>query len=320
MVCVKLRDMYAAAVRKGIDNDPRGRDAIEKLLAREKEAYEKLEDKEKEFFDLERLENPYADTRILVGDGDTEVKRVLAGIDMESYEIVLADALTKKGQRIDLVLAHHPEGSALANLHHVMYLQADVWHRFGVPINIGDALIDTRAKEVMRRIMPYNHQRTIDAARLLGYPLMCVHTPADNCVTSFLQRMFDEQKPERVKDVVDLLLEVPEYREAKKQGAGPTIIAGSPEKRAGTVMVDMTGGTEGPKEALEKLSQAGVGTVVAMHMTDDIKEKAEAGHISVIIAGHIASDSIGLNHVLDEYEKNGVEIVPCSGLIRVSRA
>lgn len=317
---MKLNEMYRLAVEKGIENDPRGREAIEKLLAREKEAYEKLDEKEKEFFDLERLENPFADTRILFGDPETEVQRVLCGIDMESHEVMLADMLTKKGTKIDLVLSHHPEGSALANLHYVMYLQADVWNRFGVPINIGDSLIDTRAKEVMRRLMPYNHQRTLDAARLLGYPFMSVHTPADNCVTSFLQKMFDEKKPERVKDVVDLLLEIPEYREARKQGAGPTIIAGSPEKRAGTVMVDMTGGTEGPKEALEKLSAAGVGTVVAMHMTDDIKEKAEAGHISVIIAGHIASDSIGLNHILDEYEKRGVEIVPCSGLIRVSRA
>jgi putative NIF3 family GTP cyclohydrolase 1 type 2 len=316
---MKLNEMYRLAVEKGIENDPRGREAIEKLLAREKEAYEKLDEKEKEFFDLERLENPFADTRILFGDPETEVQRVLCGIDMESHEVMLADMLTKKGTKIDLVLSHHPEGSALANLHYVMYLQADVWNRFGVPINIGDSLIDTRAKEVMRRLMPYNHQRTLDAARLLGYPFMSIHTPADNCVTSFLQKMFDEKKPERVKDVVDLLLEIPEYREARKQGAGPTIIAGSPEKRAGTVMVDMTGGTEGPKEALEKLSAAGVGTVVAMHMTDDIKEKAEAGHISVIIAGHIASDSIGLNHILDEYEKRGVEIVPCSGLIRVSR-
>lgn len=316
---MKLKEMYRLAVEKGIDNDPRGREAIEKLLAREKEAYEKLDEKEKEFFDLERLESPYSDTRILFGDPETEVQRVMCGIDMESHEVMLADMLTKRGTKIDLVISHHPEGSALANLHYVMYLQADVWNRFGVPINIGDSLIETRAMEVMRRIMPYNHQRTLDAARLLGYPFMSVHTPADNCVTTFLQKMFDEKKPDRVKDVIDLLLEIPEYREARKQGAGPTVIAGSPEKRAGTVMVDMTGGTEGPKEALEKLSAAGVGTVVAMHMTDDIKEKAEAGHISVIIAGHIASDSVGLNHILDEYEKRGVEIVPCSGLIRVSR-
>jgi putative NIF3 family GTP cyclohydrolase 1 type 2 len=148
---------------------------------------------------------------------------------------------------------------------------------------------------------------------------MSMHTAADNCVTAFLQKMFDENKPERVKDVIELLLEIPEYRHSKKLGAGPVVISGSEERRAGKVMVDMTGGTEGPKEAVEKLAQAGVGTIVCMHMVDEIKEVAEKNHVNVVIAGHIASDSVGMNIILDEFEKRGVDIVPCSGLIRVSR-
>jgi hypothetical protein len=39
----------------------------------------------------------------------------------------------------------------------------------------------------------------------------------------------------------------------------------------------------------------------------------------VVIAGHISSDSLGVNLFLDELEKRGIEIIPCSGLIRVSR-
>jgi hypothetical protein len=33
----------------------------------------------------------------------------------------------------------------------------------------------------------------------------------------------------------------------------------------------------------------------------------------------MASDSLGMNYILDEYEKKGIEIIPCSGMIRVSR-
>jgi len=40
----------------------------------------------------------------------------------------------------------------------------------------------------------------------------------------------------------------------------------------------------------------------------------------VVIAGHISSDSLGVNQFLDELEKRSIEIIPCSGLIRVSRA
>ena len=50
------------------------------------------------------------------------------------------------------------------------------------------------------------------------------------------------------------------------------------------------------------------------------EKEAEAANINVIIAGHISSDSLGTNLFLDELEKKGIEIIPCSGLIRVSRA
>jgi len=316
---VKLSEMLEIAVKKGIENDPRGREEIEKLLKRRKEKYEKLSDKEKKYFDVESLTNPYSDTRILLGDKDLEVKRILTGIDLEVGEVMLAEAISRNGKKIDALVSHHPEGAGLINLHQVMYLQADVWHKFGVPINIGDSLIGKRAQEVYRRFLPINHERTLDAAKLLGLAFMTIHTAADNCVTTFLQKKFDEEKPELVKDVIELLLSIPEYQHSRKLGAGPVVIVGSEDRRAGKVMVDMTGGTEGPKEAVEKLAQAGVGTIVCMHMVDEIREVAEKNHVNVVIAGHIASDSIGLNLILDEFEKRGVDIVPCSGLIRVSR-
>lgn len=317
---MKLSEMLEIAVKLGIENDPRGREEVEKQLKRLREKYEKMSDEEKKYFNIEDLINPYTDTRILLGEGDLEVNRIMTGIDLEVGEVLLAETLSSKGKKIDALVSHHPEGGGLVNLHQVMYLQADVWHRFGVPINIGESLIGKRAQEVYRRFLPVNHERVLDAARLLGFAFMSIHTAADNCVTSFLQKKFDEEKPERVKDVIDLLLTIPEYQHSKKLGAGPVVIVGSEERRAGRVMVDMTGGTEGPKEAVEKLAQAGVGTIVCMHMVDEIREVAEKNHVNVVIAGHIASDSIGLNIILDEYERRGVDIVPVSGLIRISRA
>jgi polysaccharide deacetylase 2 family uncharacterized protein YibQ len=41
--------------------------------------------------------------------------------------------------------------------------------------------------------------------------------------------------------------------------------------------------------------------------------------MNIVIAGHMSSDSLGMNLWLDELEKRGIEIVPCGGLIRVSR-
>ncbi|MFA5802992.1 MAG: NGG1p interacting factor NIF3, partial [Thermoleophilia bacterium] len=75
----------------------------------------------------------------------------------------------------------------------------------------------------------------------------------------------------------------------------------------------------GPEESMEKLAAAGVGTVVGMHISEKNREAAEKHKVNVVIAGHNSSDSIGINLFLDELEKKGVEIIPCSGLIRISR-
>lgn len=316
---MRIREIYEMAIKEGIEADPRGREGIKKLLEQKKKEYENLPKEEKEFINEDLVKNPFVDSQILVGDPEIKVKAVAAGIDMEVGEILLVDRLRDKGEKVDLIIAHHPEGTALAAISEVMPVQADVWHKYGVPINIGDYLIGKRMGEVHRALMPVNHQRAVDAAKILEIPFMCLHTVCDNLVTSHLQKIFDKEMPYTLKDVLEKMRAIPEYKTALKLKAGPNIIVGDEKKRAGKVMVDMTGGTEGPQESIEKLAQAGVGTIIHMHMADKIKEEAEKYHLNVIIAGHIASDSIGMNLFLDKLEKKGIKILSCSGLIRVKR-
>ncbi len=317
---MKLKDIYKLAITAGIEADPRGKKLIKEQLAKKAVAFKKLDEDEKDFFDEEKLENPFADTRVLAGDPEMEIRGLIAGIDMEGPEILLADRLREKGAAIDLVMAHHPEGKALAALHDVMSLQADLWHQYGVPLNVGDSLMDRRAKEVQRALSPVNHNRAVDAAQSLEMALMCVHTPADNLVSIFLQNHFAKEDPNTVDDVVKTLKTIPEYSQASRLNAGPRIVVGAGNKRAGRIMVMMTGGTGGPEESIEKLASAGVGTLVEMHIDEKLKKKAEEHHVNVIVAGHIASDSVGMNLLLDQLENKGVEIRTCSGLIRIKRS
>jgi putative NIF3 family GTP cyclohydrolase 1 type 2 len=317
---MKLKDIYDLAVKLGQKNDPRGGEAVKKQMARTKRAFDKMDPEAKKEYDQERLTNPYADTRILFGDPHMDVKNILVGIDVETPEVILADRLREKGVKVDLVLAHHPEAWALAGLPDVMPMQSDIWHDFGVPVNVGDALLDERMKEVMRGVMPVNQNRPLDAAKLLDMPFMCCHTPADNLVTTELVRRFDKENPETVKEVIEILKTYPEYKEAAMAGNGPIAIVGGPDNRAGKIFVDMTGGTGGPQKAIEKLVDAGVGTIVGMHMSEKNREEAAKHHLNVVIAGHIASDSIGLNFFLDELENKGIKLTPFSGLIRVKRS
>ncbi len=310
------QQIYELAVKLGMKSDLRGAEKVKKYLERAKKAYEKMDKGAKEEFDKEKLTNPYSDTRVLVSGNKKEVKKVLAGIDMEGPELLLAD---KMGD-IDLVIAHHPEGKALADLHNVMDLQAAVLADYGVPINVAESVIRPRISEVSRGFAPINHNRPVDMAKMLKLDFICTHTTADNLGANFLFNLFEKRKPETVGDIIAILKEIPEYKEAVKINAGPTVFAGNPENSCGKIAVtEFTGGTSGAKEIYEKMANAGIGTIIGMHMSEEHRKEAEKYYINVVIAGHIASDSLGMNLFLDEIEKSGVEIVPASGLIRVKR-
>jgi len=313
---MKTKDIFNLAIQMGIRADFRGQDGIEKLLKRKKEKYEKFSEKEKKDFDLEALENPYLDSRIYHIAQDKEIKKVLVGIDIEPAEILMAKEL----REIDLIIGHHPLGKGLARLAEVMDLQCDVLNLYGVPINIAEGIMKERIDEVARGVNRLNHQRTVDAAKILKFNLINVHTPTDNLAAQFLKNLVERERPERLEDLMNLFREVPEYSEATKIGAGPKIFVGEPERRCGKICLsEITGGTEPTPKIYEKMAQAGIGTVVGMHMAEESKKEADAANINVLVAGHVSSDSLGMNLFLDELEKRRIEIIPCSGLIRVSR-
>lgn len=312
---MKVRDIFDLAIQMGTNADLRGKASVAKMLKRKKEMYEKMGKEAKAEYDTEALVNPYLDSRLHFDTGKP-VKKVLTGIDMEGDEVLLAEELDD----IDLIIAHHPRGKALADLADVMHLQAEVLAGYGVPINVAEGVQREKISEVARGVNPINHYRPIDMARLLKISYINIHTPADNLVANFLKNKVEKAKCEYVGEVLKMLKEIPEYQEAIKQGTGPRITSGNANNHCGRIAVtEITGGTEGSPKIYEKMAQAGIGTVIAMHQSEEHKKEAEAAHINVIIAGHISSDSIGMNLFLDELEKKGVKIVPCSGLIRFSR-
>ena len=317
---MKLKAIYEDAVRNGLRKDPRTKKELKNELARIRKEYGKLDREDKRYFDKDALKHPFSDTRILYGDKNTDIRTIMTGIDIGGEELLMTYILNEKGAGIDLVMSHHPSGRALIELHNVMYVQADILHGLGLDIDIARSLIKERAEQVARKCLPANSQRTVDIARLLDIPLMCVHTPADNHVVDFLKNLLAKKKPKKVKDILGILKTVPEYRDAMTKGTGPRLIAGKETNKTGRIFVDMTGGTEGSKKVFARLSQAGVGTVIAMHLGEEHFKAAKEELMNVVIAGHIASDNLGLNLLLDALaKKHSFNVIPCSGFFRVKR-
>lgn len=312
---MKIKDIYELAIKMGTDADFRGKEKIKSILEERKKEFKNLPDKEKKYFDKESLHNPYPDTRILNVAKNNPIKKILVGIDIGVAELLIAREL-----KADLVISHHPLGIAYSGLHEVMELQADVLASYGVPINVAEKLIEPRSSEVFRSTSPKNSGQVVDAAKILDINLISCHTVCDNLAANYLKEKISNKKFERVKELIVELEKIPEYEKAKYKKQGPTLFAGKKENYCGKIaLTEITGGTEGSPKVYEWLTKAGIGTIVGMHVSEGHRQEAEKNYLNVLIAGHMSSDSLGVNLFLDKIEKAGIKITPCSGLTRVKR-
>ncbi|MFH1767564.1 MAG: NGG1p interacting factor NIF3 [Candidatus Omnitrophota bacterium] len=317
---MKLKDIYQEVIRRGIEADPRGKKEIAAILKQRQDDCKKLAEKEKDFFDEDCLSNPFSDTRILNGDPATDIKSAMVGIDVEGDEFLLVDRLKEKGAKIDLVISHHPSGKAYANFYEVMDLQVDIFAQKGVGISFAENTLRERKAQVERRVSAANHQRPVDIARWLGINFICMHTPADNHAYGYIKALMQKEKPKRIGDVIALILDIPEYHQAATLNNPPKIFIGSKQSKVSNIHIEFTGGTEGPQDVYEKLSSAGVDTIIAMHQSEEHFKKCKEHNINVIVAAHIASDNLGMNLILDRIlSKEKIKIYEFSGFKHVVR-
>lgn len=314
---MKLKDIYQEIIKKGIEADIRSKQEIDKLLRTKKEAYEKLNKQEKELFDMDSLEHPFSDTRILNGSDSTDIKSMIVGIDVDEAELLLADKLNEKDVGIDLVVSHHPAGRAYAKFYEVMDLQVNAFSDEGVSISASENLLLERKAQVERRVHAANHQRPVDVAKWLKLNFLCMHTPCDNLAYQYLRKALDKNKPSTLGDIMDILYAIPEYKDAAKNNNPPMIGIGNKNSKVCRIHLEFTGGTEGPQDIYTKLSANGIDTIVAMHQSEEHFKKCKEANINVIVASHIASDSLGVNIMLDYLEsKEKLKIYEFSGFRR----
>ncbi len=319
---MKLNKLFQKIVEYGIVADPRSKKEIEKALKKYKTRQKKLSKKETELFDEERLWNPFADTRIYNGTGKEEVKSIIVGIDVETPELLLIDKLNKKGKKIDAVMAHHPEARGLADLDKAMAMQVDLLAKHGVPENRADSLMRPRMEKIWRAIHADNLFRSQQAAELLDIPFFNCHTPSDNHAYQFVEKKVCKKEFDSIGDIVNALLEIPEYKMFAKMGNPPIIVNGSKSSRTGKIVAtEFTGGTNGPEEYIEEQAKAGIGTIITMHITEKSLEKAKEHHMNFVQCSHIGSDNLGLNLILDKLMKDEpkLKIHEFSGFMRVKR-
>lgn len=257
------------------------------------------------------LESMPHDTVISV-EGEN-IKRILMGVDMGTPELILG-----RDMKYDCVVSHHPKAdSAVCEFHKVLDFQIDKMVEFGVPINKAQKVLEKKKNIINIGDHVANYDLVSSAARLMKMPFMNIHMPADligqKIVQDHLDEKFKDNPRKTLKDVVDAICEIDEYKRAKTE---PVIRVGSPGSYAGKIAVLYAGGTNGGEDVYKAYFEAGVGTIVAMHAPKAVIDEVRKQNIgNIIIAGHMASDSIGLNRIIAKWEEKGMEVTKMAGII-----
>jgi putative NIF3 family GTP cyclohydrolase 1 type 2 len=232
------------------------------------------------------------------------IKKILFGIDAGVPELLLAKQLN-----CDAVIAHHPTGgNAILNFHRVFARHIKQMIAAGVPKREAEKAVRRRLEELEVEAHTRNYQHTVDVARLLKMPYMNIHTPLDEVGRKRMQEQIDSRirKNSTVKDVVSALKELPEF---KKATTTIKIRLGKAENPAGKVVVSHGAGTNGGYEIAKTYFKHGVGTVVYIHVNSgDLARLKTDGKGNLIVTGHIASDSVGINPFIKELEERGVTV------------
>jgi hypothetical protein len=272
------------------------------------------------------FESTPADTCV-IHDAGRPITRALASINATTGDLLLAKQLGCDG-----FLLHHPlAGPARLNFHRVLERMIDMLVEHGVPAEAARAA----TRPLRRRSFYADHAADWDhlasTARLLDMTLLNIHLPADELgrleMVDAIKKLHEDAT---VEDVIHALRTIPELaapaNEILHVPEGPT-------GTAGRVAVMHAGGTNGGADAAEALfdstanhSRGPVRTVVYIHLSGDsakrLEERAAEGKPgTVIVTGHLASDAIGMNLLIESLtETFGIEIVPHGGLTPFPRS
>jgi len=234
-----------------------------------------------------------------------KIRKILFGIDAGAPELLLAKQLG-----CDAVIAHHPQGgTAAVNFHQVFKRHIQQMVAAGIPMEEAERAVRKKLEELEVQMHTRNYGHAVDFAKLLKMPYMNIHTPLDEVG----RRRMSEQVHSRIRedstvqDVVSALKQLAEFRNAVTE---IKIRLGKAENRAGKVLVSHGAGTNGGYEIARTYFKHGIGTVVYIHISPGDLEKLKAENRgNLIVSGHVASDSVGINPFIHELEERNVSVI-----------
>ncbi|HXG06045.1 MAG TPA: Nif3-like dinuclear metal center hexameric protein [Nitrososphaera sp.] len=235
------------------------------------------------------------------------INKVLIAIDVGPAELILARQL-----QCDAVIAHHPIGVARVNFHKVFDRHVEFMLEHGISRKVAKEAVSKLKDRVATRTHADIYGDVVGAARLLRMPLVNIHQPCDEYMRQVILEAIKSGKTEYVSDIVRSIERIPEYRNAATR---VEVKLGDEKNKAGRWALVVAAGTNGGYGIAKAYMQHGVSTVIYLHIDygdlTKLREEHRGGLIdgNLIVMGHLAGDSIGLNGLADRLEDLGVETI-----------
>lgn len=249
-----------------------------------------------------------ADSQVYVPGENLET--ALVGIDLESPEIQLGHR-----EGYDLVLAHHPAGGdARVNFAPVLDRQVEFMTAHGVPEDDAEEAVSSLRARMEHAGHAANYRHDPSVAEHLDQPYMNVHLAPDELGRRRFREVADDCAADATAgEFVDDLNAIPELGEAITD---VELRVGDADNDLGDVAIHHAAGTNGGSEVASAYFDAGVDTVLYIHVgagdTETLQEEY-GSEKNLVVTGHVASDAIGMNAFVDALEAEGLTCDCISG-------
>lgn len=242
----------------------------------------------------------------------TRISHVLLGIDVGSAELFMARQLGYHA-----VIAHHPAGYA-GPYWEVYRLHVQQMVTAGVRREVAEAAVAERIAGFQAAAQRENYDHVASVARLLETPFLNIHSPLDEVGRRIMQETVDKavaaNPAATVADLRDALLKLSPFAAARTEMQVPL---GGWEAQAGRIVVSHGAYTNGGYSVARAYFTHGVDTLCCIHFPREDAERLAAEGIrgNLLVMGHIAGDSVGINPYVARLRADGLEVTTFSGVI-----
>ncbi|HKO41261.1 MAG TPA: Nif3-like dinuclear metal center hexameric protein [Nitrososphaeraceae archaeon] len=232
----------------------------------------------------------------------SNIKKVFVSIDVSPFDIYLA-----KTQGCDCVLTHHPIGKSAVSFHKVFDRHVEYMMEKGVKKNFAISLVKDLKYRAYLKSHSLIYNDVISTAQILKMPLLNIHQPLDEYMRKVILFKLYKSKLKTLSDLIEAIEEITEFKKALTR---ILICNGKASNEIGNWVLVIAAGSNGGYDIARTYYENNVSTVIYLHIDyNELKKvKKDKTCKNLIILGHLAGDSIGMNKICNELEKRGIVI------------